>query len=1247
MVCLEWTPRLERAFRKLQNTTKHGAPPLINEEDQQTRSEVDTLLGTQALECVEMDLIRRVSVLLRKYNSSSIDDKGAGEASEDWIHVMVQGSGVYIPKAAPKERNPELDRLMEGFKAQVAEKEYQRMVSSIDPNASSSLASNLRQDLKDLKDVKAHTIGIINVLYTGGAVFTAVFLISAHFTQDLGMRILLSFLAFVLIVACEAYLSIPQRVLETGSIVSVQCLETPQDSTSKNAIVGARIAPCNMNLYSHSGYRHDRDRSMLAMDYSATPPGSLRNMVSMNNWSQDNRDDRRASTYSGAGAGHVEGWNESTNGASGFYRSTSTVDKTKGRGAASWSGNAQGAPPRDPDSSAYSTMAYSQGRGQVHGRRPDQPQHYNSDTARSEDGTERSKGFADRSVGTTHTVTYVKTFCEMATQTTEDDMGGNPSTWNGICVMSVDGKHQNRPAQQYQNQQQQQQQLQHQQQRPGHQHHPQQHVQQQQQQQRVQQPLRVGATFIPASRSSEPPSASVSKSLLNALTEPHSLSPSSATQPTSNLQAPGRASALKDSWGSPPSSANNASSAWDNSEETATHSPETSNWGTPGNAGADGWGSSATTETNNWSNNQTTTTASEASDPWMTPVSSVAPTAESASGGGGAASGWGETTGQKGVGALVDWSTGLVAEFPAEAKPTLMPITEKWNSRSDHAYDSRNSKTAPRVILQRPSQPRKPPQVQPPHPRQQAQSEDKQTASTATVAMPAAMDPWLTDAGTTGGSNWGDPPSTTDSTGSFSEKYAGDRDDFHSRRSSLQKPPGATGAVRRQQDADEQDLGHHPSSQGQERRPLTSEERFMKSLSRVGGGDRQESYYNGSSNSSHHSSQGDRSGYQNSGGSQDGDSGRGPGSNWNGYKSGTAAGYSRPSNQGPGSYQPTSFTASSPSNLTGRRYFNANPDRESATAAWSAAAAASQSSAGRATAAGSRNERSEPPNSSTAATTPAETLEDSGNIQTSRSATGKSKAAIGGLMTSNDMKSFLMAAKAFEPVSSKASPRGRRTSYTGSCSRNTSPVGSRNSSVSRQQHQLLEEHNNEEQMDASQDTPHQPEQMQFQSAETSKALNPHGSEATNWGTGEIIATARGEVTDWACEVEEEGQDPSRSEQDDTQHVEAKEDDGAIVEVEKKSEEIRESGMQSPPRSSGERTSAQAMEDNLLSFQTQKRDVSSPMAPESADAPLLDNSELTPQATTAVSVDEAHGHSGVEGSDITAEVTTDVSHSPAE
>lgn len=78
---------------------------------------------------------------------------------------------------------------MDNIKAQVAEKEYQRMVSSIDASAGESLSigSSLKQDMKEMQEVKAHLTGIINVLYTGGAVFMAVFMLSAHFTDDLGM----------------------------------------------------------------------------------------------------------------------------------------------------------------------------------------------------------------------------------------------------------------------------------------------------------------------------------------------------------------------------------------------------------------------------------------------------------------------------------------------------------------------------------------------------------------------------------------------------------------------------------------------------------------------------------------------------------------------------------------------------------------------------------------------------------------------------------------------------------------------------------------------------------------------------------------------------------------------------------------------------------------------------------------------------------------------------------------------------
>ncbi|KAF9168176.1 hypothetical protein BGX21_003489 [Mortierella sp. AD011] len=218
MVNLQWTPRLEKAFKKLQTKSRSSSVALsLNPLETRTLKEVDSILEKpNGPECVDVDLIKRVSALLLKYSSSASNNGGgecskesvdSNDTSEDWVHVMIKGSSVYVPKPAPKERSPELDRIMEGIKAQLAEKEYQRMISSIDPNANGNLiASSIKQDLKEMKDIKAHMIGIVNVLYTGVAVFTAVFMISAHFTDDLGKRVLLAFLGFVLIVACEAYL---------------------------------------------------------------------------------------------------------------------------------------------------------------------------------------------------------------------------------------------------------------------------------------------------------------------------------------------------------------------------------------------------------------------------------------------------------------------------------------------------------------------------------------------------------------------------------------------------------------------------------------------------------------------------------------------------------------------------------------------------------------------------------------------------------------------------------------------------------------------------------------------------------------------------------------------------------------------------------------------------------------------------------------------------------------------------------
>jgi hypothetical protein len=79
MVNLEWTPRLESAFKRLQH--RHSSTTVTFTPDEtKTIKEVDAFLkeakAKAAPECVNLDLVKRVSALLLKYSSSSGDVDG-------------------------------------------------------------------------------------------------------------------------------------------------------------------------------------------------------------------------------------------------------------------------------------------------------------------------------------------------------------------------------------------------------------------------------------------------------------------------------------------------------------------------------------------------------------------------------------------------------------------------------------------------------------------------------------------------------------------------------------------------------------------------------------------------------------------------------------------------------------------------------------------------------------------------------------------------------------------------------------------------------------------------------------------------------------------------------------------------------------------------------------------------------------------------------------------------------------------
>ncbi|KAG0050082.1 hypothetical protein BGZ90_007148, partial [Linnemannia elongata] len=307
------------------------------------------------------------------------------------------------------------------------------------------------------------------------------------------------------------------------------------------------------------------------------------------------------------------------------------------------------------------------------------------------DKLERPGGFADSTAGTQYTVTVIKTYREMATQTTEDQVSGSQdSTWNGVRIISS-VKQQPTPQ------------------------HPQQHQHQQHQQQQrsaqaypktplapvVAAPPRSTATVtsllnavltptqspVVSSATAVKPSASGSYGSSSQYSSderrPHGMTGSSSGGLKSNDSAPTASSAYQKPPSATASLANKPLATSDNSflaapdfdtkrSATATQQDNTRN-GTAKKTDPRGAPppSVASAKVDSWSQPAAGNTAK--SDPWAQPTATSNSRVESGF------SGWGNTTQGKAVSDLVDWSTGLVSEFPTEAKPTFMAVTERWD----------------------------------------------------------------------------------------------------------------------------------------------------------------------------------------------------------------------------------------------------------------------------------------------------------------------------------------------------------------------------------------------------------------------------------------------------------------------------------------------------------------------------------------------------------------------------------------
>ncbi|KAG0271935.1 hypothetical protein BGZ95_000189 [Linnemannia exigua] len=800
------------------------------------------------------------------------------------------------------------------------------------------------------------------------------------------------------------------------------------------------------------------------------------------------------------------------------------------------------------------------------------------------DKLERPGGFADSTSGKQYTVTFIKTYREMATQTTEDQVVGcQDSTWNGVRIIGS-GKQQPQP--QYPQQQQ--------------------HQQQQQQQQHQLQQQRAAQAYsktAPAPTVATPArSTATVTSLLNAVLTPSQspvVSSAIATKPTSGSQGPSNQytsderrpygvaanggtagtqplSVTASSANKPDNSSWMASPETDNRKNTAATTPHDTKK-------ADPWGATPTAANSSKADSWSQPAVSSAKeDSWAQPaVSGSNSTAANSR-----YSSWGNTSQGKAVSDLVDWSTGLVSEFPTEAKPTFMAVTEPWDrmGKYDPAYVAGRQDTNSRqkTQQQQPQQqqqhqqqrPQRQQQLPPPQqlqqhlPRRQQQqhsnsedddedrhlrrgrglTQDKREVREEQVGP----DPWLND-GNAGLSDWASSePAESQMIFMDHDEVSSQGQLSHASEPQVQQQHHR-GASRHRDDDD----GHYPGTgASQDRRPLTSEERFNNSFNRPPGGS--------SSSSSGGMSGGAASGRY---GSKSGPGSR-YGSGESGGGGGGGHGYERAQRHGP-----TTVTPSSTVGLTGRRYFNNTMDRDSALGAWSTA---SQNASKPSVA---------PSGSSSLLTGSGSTSHLATNATAGSQGSSSVKSPTSGgrlaLATASDFGSFFQAAATFTPPPAKVRQGGRvrRGSESGSTTtRHSSPNRSRESSRSRPSHSgAVLEH-------------------------TEAALERTEEESIVGAEENLGHCSLAPGHEQAAEVEREEEDLIKDDEDLIKNNEDLIKDEDVVPAAVGTEEdkgegqevVVESERKATPRmnSNSSRTSSQAMEDNLLNFQLLKQPVAS-------------------------------------------------------
>ncbi|KAG0023401.1 hypothetical protein BGZ80_009525 [Entomortierella chlamydospora] len=385
------------------------------------------------------------------------------------------------------------------------------------------------------------------------------------------------------------------------------------------------------------------------------------------------------------------------------------------------------------------------------------------------DKLERTESLADRYAGIEIKVAVVKTYREMATQTTEDVLpdifSPHESTWNGVRITTVDRSQQ--------------------------------------------QNAKRGSSFTT-------PEPSVTSSLLKAISTPPT--PSRFERSASEQQG------------------------YKHQEDNQTLAPSSQSWGdppkTPAAQAGQGMISPSSSSTDflspPWENSNSKPasqpkSSAPAVDPWAAPFTSSSTNVSSSPGGGGsgvATVGWGDQDAKKkGIAEMVDWSKG-VFEFP-DAKPTKMVVSSGWSARN----------TTNDTI----------PETNPQQSHDIAQSQHAVDNENSDRDLSASRDPW-SSGGDRGGSSYGSERRPAPSQDPGDRRHSQYRDDTQVQE--LNSSFNSHGDYINRSASNSNSGSNDMYRQSEDRKPMSSEDRFCNSMNRRTNANDSYSSYNTGSNDS-------------------------------------------------------------------------------------------------------------------------------------------------------------------------------------------------------------------------------------------------------------------------------------------------------------------------------------------------------------------------------------------------------------